>query len=74
MVAIFLELSNDRDGHLHSRTMEETYGPAFCFSVQSSLGKSYMSALFSLFSAIFAGPRFFQIQKLLEIYYHGNVT
>ena len=33
-----------------------------------------MSALFSLFSAIFAGPRFFQIQKLLEIYYHGNVT
>ena len=71
MVAIFL----NRDGHLHCRTMKETYGLPFCFSVQSSLGKSKMSAfLFSLFSAISAGPRFFQIQKLLEIYYHGNVT
>ena len=44
----------------------------YCFVVQSYKGKSWIS-IFSFFflSAIFAGPRFVEIQKLC---YHGNVT
>ena len=60
---------------VNSRTMEAKYGLLFCSRVPSCTEKTacmsfFVSFLFFLF-AIFAGPRFVEIQ---EFCYHGNVT
>ena len=59
-----------RDGHLLCRMMEENYG--LTFVPQRNRGQeSHKCKLFRFFSAIFAEPRFVEIQKFC---YHGNVT
>ena len=60
------------DFHLHCQMMEEKYKLTFWSWVKSCTGKSRMhSSIFSLPSAILAGPLFVEIQKFC---YQGNVT
>ena len=48
--------------------MEEKYGLPFC----SIMHRKVIHVIFSpVFSAIFAGPRFVEVQRF---YYHGNET
>ena len=62
---LILTIFLDRDGYSHCRTMEEKHGLTFCSWVQSCTGtKSYM-LIFLVFSALFAGPRFVEIQNFL---------
>ena len=74
MVAKFLELNNvfwQRRPLALSNNAEEHYGLSSCSWVQSCTGKSYLSVFKSFFPAIFAKPRFVEIQKFC---FHGNVT
>ena len=71
VVTKFLDL--DRDGHLHCRTMEKK-SMDYRFAPEYNRAQRLRRCQFFfrfLFSAIFAGSRFFEVQKFC---YHGNVT
>ena len=53
--------------------MEEKYRLPFCSWMQSCTGKSCIST-FSVFSDMFAGPRFVKIQKILLPWQRGITT
>ena len=71
MVAKVLSLNNlswqRSDSHLHCQMMEERATVLFLSEVMHRKSHTCHFFLFFIFSAIFAGPQFFEIQKFFSL-------